>query len=83
MKTMKKVEQGKGTTDYLMPLGYLFSFLRSGPARAFRPLGWPPDPLGGPQNLIGLLPHPPIGLSDPLTALSTIYLASQTLQLAS
>ena len=27
--------------------------------------------------------EPPIGLSDPLTALMTIYLASQTLQLAS
>ena len=23
MKTKEKVEQGKGTTDYLMPLGYL------------------------------------------------------------
>ena len=24
MKTKEKVEQGKGTTDHLMPLGYLF-----------------------------------------------------------
>ena len=26
MKTKEKVEQGKGTADHLMPLGYLFSF---------------------------------------------------------
>ena len=26
MKTKEKVEQGKGTTDHLMPLGYLFGF---------------------------------------------------------
>ena len=25
IKTKKKVEQGKGTTDHLMPLGYLFT----------------------------------------------------------
>ena len=25
MKTEEKVEQGKGTVDHLMPLGYLFS----------------------------------------------------------
>ena len=25
MKTKEKVEQGKGTADHLMPLGYLFS----------------------------------------------------------
>ena len=28
MKTKEKVEQGKGTTDHLMPLGYLFPFSR-------------------------------------------------------
>ena len=27
MKTKEKVEQGKGTADYLMPLGYLLSVL--------------------------------------------------------
>ena len=27
MKTKEKVEQGKGTADHLMPLGYLFSHL--------------------------------------------------------
>jgi len=26
MKTKEKVEQGKGTADHLMPLGYLFLF---------------------------------------------------------
>ena len=26
MKTKEKVEQGKGTADHLMPLGYLFKF---------------------------------------------------------
>ena len=26
MKTKEKVEQGKGTADHLMPLGYLFFF---------------------------------------------------------
>ena len=26
MKTKEKVEQGKGTADHLMPLGYLFIF---------------------------------------------------------
>ena len=28
MKTKEKVEQGKGTADHLMPLGYLFSITR-------------------------------------------------------
>ena len=27
MKTKEKVEQGKGTADHLMPLGYLLTFL--------------------------------------------------------
>ena len=32
MKTMEKIEQGKGTADHLMPLGYLFRALwHSGP----------------------------------------------------
>ena len=26
MKTKEKVEQGKGTADHLMPLGYLFTY---------------------------------------------------------
>ena len=29
MKTKEKVEQGKGTADHLMPLGYLFLFIRT------------------------------------------------------
>ena len=37
MKTKKKVEQGKGTADHLMPLGY---FLGSGPNRGPSPVEW-------------------------------------------
>ena len=34
MKTKEKVEQGKGTADHLMPLGYLFTFsLMAGKSR--------------------------------------------------
>ena len=50
MKTKEKVEQGKGTADHLMPLGYLLpfaifglfallAFLPLGPFLAFCPLG--------------------------------------------
>ena len=31
MKTKEKVEQGKGTADHLMPLGYLFFFWAAAP----------------------------------------------------
>ena len=37
MKTKEKVEQGKGTDDHLMPLGY---FLGSGPDRGRSPVEW-------------------------------------------
>ena len=40
MKTKEKVEQGKGTADHLMPLGYLFFFLGSGPDRGRSPVEW-------------------------------------------
>ena len=37
MKTKEKVEQGKGTADHLMPLGYL---LGSSPNKGQSPVEW-------------------------------------------
>ena len=46
MKTKEKVEQGKGTADHLMPLGYLFSFIQGCNSQSQGPGPGPHKPIG-------------------------------------